>query len=221
MATTTTSKKIPTVKLNIVEQLTNLIKSSAVLGIANAEGIGAKQIQRLRRLLEGDATLKVTKNTLMRLAVRNCKDEKADIAKLEEYLVGSNIFIFAKMDPFKLTRILDQNKMRTLAKPGHTAPEWPGRRPDSRPSASSLWRPGRRAWHSLDPRGTGPPPLRTHRLGPGKSRRPACSRSPSASPSSGRSSSRFGRSPSGGSLEPRFARRSRGRPRRLWPLAGR
>jgi large subunit ribosomal protein L10 len=123
MATTTTHKKIPTVKLNTVEQLANLIKSSAVLGIAKAEGIGAKQIQRLRRLLEGEATLKVTKNTLMRLAVRNCEDEKADIAKLEQYLVGSNIFIFAKMDPFKLTRILDQNKMRTLAKPGHTAPE--------------------------------------------------------------------------------------------------
>ncbi len=123
MATTSPRKKIPTVKLNTVEQLTNLIKSSAVLGIAKAEGIGAKQIQTLRRLLEGDATLKITKNTLMRLAVRNCKDEKVDIANLEEYLVGSNIFIFARMDPFKLTRILNQNKMSTLAKPGQTAPK--------------------------------------------------------------------------------------------------
>jgi large subunit ribosomal protein L10 len=123
MATTTLTKKIPNVKLNTVEELTNLIKSSEVLGIAKAEGIGAKQIQRLRKLLEGDTTLKVTKNTLMRLALRNCKDEKVDVTKLEEYLVGSNIFIFAKMDPFKLTRILDQNKMRTLAKPGQTAPE--------------------------------------------------------------------------------------------------
>jgi large subunit ribosomal protein L10 len=123
MVTTRLSKEIPTVKLNTVEELTSLIKSSEVLGIAKAEGIGAKQIQRLRKVLEGDATLKVTKNTLMRLALRNCKDEKPDVTKLQKYLTGSNIFIFAKMDPFKLTRVLDKNKMKTLAKPGQIAPE--------------------------------------------------------------------------------------------------
>ena len=122
MATTTIARKIPTAKIEAVEELANLIKSSEVLGIAKAEGIGAKQIQRLRKLLEGEATLKVTKNTLMRLALRKCKEDKPNIAKLEEYLTDSNIFIFAKMDPFKLTRILEQNKMRTLAKPGQNAP---------------------------------------------------------------------------------------------------
>jgi large subunit ribosomal protein L10 len=126
MATTTTTtltKKIPTAKIETVEELTELIKSSEVIGIAKAEGIGAKQIQRLRKVLEGEATLKVTKNTLMRLALRNCEDEKPNIPKLEEHLTGSNIFIFAKLNPFKLTQILDKNKMRTLAKPGQTAPE--------------------------------------------------------------------------------------------------
>ena len=123
MSTTTIAKKIPTAKIEIVEELTNLIKSSEVLGIAKAEGIGAKQIQRLRKLLEGEAYLKVTKNTLLRLALRKCKDEKPDVTKLEQYLIGSNIFIFAKMDPFKLSRILDKNKMKTLAKPGQIAPE--------------------------------------------------------------------------------------------------
>jgi large subunit ribosomal protein L10 len=123
MATTTMSKRIPTAKIEAVEELVNLIKSIEVLGIAKAEGIGAKQIQRLRKVLEGQAKLKVTKNTLIRLALNECADEKTDITKLADYLTGSNIFIFAKMDPFKLTRILDQNKMRTLAKPGQIAPE--------------------------------------------------------------------------------------------------
>ncbi|MFX1520564.1 MAG: 50S ribosomal protein L10 [Promethearchaeota archaeon] len=123
MTSATLTKKIPTAKIEIVEELTELIKSSEVIGIAKAEGIGAKQIQRLRKVLEGEATLKVTKNTLMRLALRNCEDEKPDITKLEVYLTGSNIFIFAKLDPFKLTQILEKNKMRTLAKPGQLATE--------------------------------------------------------------------------------------------------
>jgi large subunit ribosomal protein L10 len=64
--------------------------------------------------------MRVMKNTLMKLAIENCK-EKPDLKKLEEYLQGSNVYVFTDEDPFRLALILERGKVKTTAKSGDIA----------------------------------------------------------------------------------------------------
>jgi large subunit ribosomal protein L10 len=63
--------------------------------------------------------MKVTKNILIKKALE--KSKKKNITKLADHLTGSNILLFTKMNPFKLSLLLAKNKMKMKAKGGDTA----------------------------------------------------------------------------------------------------
>jgi large subunit ribosomal protein L10 len=69
--------------------------------------------------MAGKVYLRVLKNTLMRLAIEEMN--KQDLKKLEEYLEGSNVYLFTDLNPFKLALLLERGKVRTTAKAGDTA----------------------------------------------------------------------------------------------------
>jgi large subunit ribosomal protein L10 len=64
--------------------------------------------------------MRVIKNTLMKMAIENCKD-KPDLKKLEERLEGSNVYLFTDLNPFNLALTLERGKVKTTAKSGDIA----------------------------------------------------------------------------------------------------
>jgi len=114
------SKQALQQKTKEVEEITNLIKGYSIIGIASLQKVRAAQMQELKRNLADKVYMRVLKNTLMRLAIENCK-ERPDLKKLEEHVKGSNLFMFTNLNPFKLSLILERGKVKTTAKSGDVA----------------------------------------------------------------------------------------------------
>ena len=89
--------------------------------MANLSDIPAPQLQKMRQNLKDSATLKMSRKTLMSLALNDC--DKENINALEEHMDGQPALIFTDMNPFKLYKILEGSKTAAPAKAGSIAPE--------------------------------------------------------------------------------------------------
>jgi len=114
------SKQALQLKTKEVEEITNLIKGYSIIGIASLQKVRAAQLQEFKRNLADKVYMRVLKNTLIKLAIENCK-ERPELRKLEEHVKGSNVFMFTNLNPFKLSLILARGKVKTTAKSGDTA----------------------------------------------------------------------------------------------------
>jgi large subunit ribosomal protein L10 len=114
------SQQILQQKTKEVDELTKLISRYKIIGIASLNKVRAAQLQEFKRNLADRVFMRVLKNTLMKLAIENCK-ERPDLKKLEEHLQGSNIFMFTDLNPFKLALTLEKGKVKTTAKSGDIA----------------------------------------------------------------------------------------------------
>ncbi|MFW9850871.1 MAG: 50S ribosomal protein L10, partial [Candidatus Thorarchaeota archaeon] len=114
-------RHIPQWKIDRVEELAKTIKDSAMVGLVNVEGVGAKQLQGIRDNLRGSATMKMARNTLMLRAIDSSKLK--GIEELKEYVKGPVAFIFSNQDPFVLSKFLGENKTAAPAKGGQIAPK--------------------------------------------------------------------------------------------------
>ncbi len=103
-----------------VESLKELIESHDVVGMANLSDIPAPQLQKMRRSLKDSAVVKMSRKTLMSLALSESKKE--NIADLEGHMEGQPAMIFTDMNPFKLYKILEASKTDAPAKAGSIAP---------------------------------------------------------------------------------------------------
>lgn len=107
-------------KIKKVEEITLLIEKHKIIGIASLQKVRAAQLQEFKRNLADKAYMRVIKNTLMKMAIENCK-QKPGLEKLLEHLGGSSIYIFTDLNPFKLALILKRGKIKTTAKSGDIA----------------------------------------------------------------------------------------------------
>jgi len=107
-------------KLSEIEGITELLRQHRAVGIASLQKVRAPQLQELKKNLADKVLLRVIKNTLIRMAIENCK-EKTELKKLGEYLQGSNVFLFTNLNPFKLALLLEKGKVKTTAKSGDIA----------------------------------------------------------------------------------------------------
>lgn len=114
------SQQILQEKMREVEEITGLLGRYKIVGIASLQKVRAAQLQEFKKNLADKVFMRVIKNTLVRLAIENCK-ERADLRKLEEHLVGSNVYVFTDLNPFKLALILERGKVKTTAKSGDVA----------------------------------------------------------------------------------------------------
>ena len=114
------SQQILQQKTKEVDELTKLISRYKIIGIASLNKVRAAQLQEFKRNLADRVFMRVLKNTLMKLAIENCR-ERPDLKKLEEHLQGSNLFIFTDLNPFKLALTLEKGKVKTTAKSGDIA----------------------------------------------------------------------------------------------------
>ncbi len=110
--------RIPEWKIREVEELTKLIKQHRVIGLAYLEGLPTAQLQQIRKRLRKKVLFKVTKNTLMKLALKRAGIENEELYKLLE---GQNLVIFTNLNPFELGLLLEENKTYTYYKPGDIA----------------------------------------------------------------------------------------------------
>ena len=119
----TRARRIPEWKVQEVRELTELAKTYRTIVIVDLTKTPTAQLQRIKRKLErklgGKIVMRVAKNTLMRLALKNAGK---DPAPLEPYLTGTNMFIFTDLNPFEVALALDKVYATKPAKPGDVAP---------------------------------------------------------------------------------------------------
>jgi large subunit ribosomal protein L10 len=115
-----TLRQVTRAKAEAVQEIKSFLQRYNSVGVASLQKVRAAQLQELRRKLEKNAYLLVVKNAIIKRAIAECKD-KLGLENFEEHLVGSNIFLFTNLNPFKLTLLLEKSRMRTTAKAGDTA----------------------------------------------------------------------------------------------------
>ncbi|MHC1624915.1 MAG: 50S ribosomal protein L10 [Methermicoccaceae archaeon] len=114
------TEQVPKWKLNEVEELTNLIKEYPVVAMAGIFGIGAEQLQKIRRNLRGIAVLRLGRNTLIKRALDEVGDEYQN---LDKYITEQTMLVFTHLNPFKLYRLLEQSKTPAPIKAGMQSPK--------------------------------------------------------------------------------------------------
>jgi large subunit ribosomal protein L10 len=106
-------------KSSEVEAIKDIFKEYKSVGIASLQKVRASQLQELKKSMAGKVYLRVLKNTLIKIALDEMN--QAELRKLEEYLEGSNVFLFTDLNPFKLALLLERGKVKTTAKSGDIA----------------------------------------------------------------------------------------------------
>lgn len=110
-------------KKNTVQYLTDVLVDNQVIGIVDVEGIPASQLQQIRKSLPSGSSLIVTKNTLLKLAIKKASKRKENMEKLMDSLDGQRGIITADINPFRLFRNMELTKIKAPAKGGEIAPE--------------------------------------------------------------------------------------------------
>ncbi|MFQ5815092.1 MAG: 50S ribosomal protein L10 [Candidatus Hydrothermarchaeaceae archaeon] len=114
--------KIARWKLEAVAELKGMLLEYPVVGVVDMEGMPAKQLQKIRRLLKGDTIIKMTRKSVMRHALEKAATEEKSLVVLGEHIKGQPAFIFSEINPFKLNKILVKNRASAPAKPNSIAP---------------------------------------------------------------------------------------------------
>ncbi len=113
------SQQVLDAKSNEVESIKDILKEHKSIGIASLQKVRASQLQELKKSMAGKVYLRVLKNTLIKIALDEIN--QAELKKLEDYLEGSNLFLFTDLNPFKLALLLERGKVKTTAKSGDIA----------------------------------------------------------------------------------------------------
>ena len=116
-------KKVKDWKKAEVEELAKLIENYKVVALSDLYKVKTAQIQELRKRFGDDVKFRCVKNTLAKFALKKVSEKKPGVEKLEEYLKGSNLFIFTNISPFKLSILFEKNKINLPASAGDVAPE--------------------------------------------------------------------------------------------------
>ncbi len=111
-------RRIPEWKRRVVEELVDLFKKYPVVGIADLTGMPTKQLQLIRKKFRKQIVFKVAKKNLI---LRAIEEAGLDKSLFEKYITGSTMLLFTNMNPFKMARMIESEKVPTPAKPGQVA----------------------------------------------------------------------------------------------------
>ncbi|MHA1910544.1 MAG: 50S ribosomal protein L10 [Candidatus Kariarchaeaceae archaeon] len=110
-------------KQKIVEELKANIKAYKTISLVKIEKIINPAVQKIRKDLKKDGTIIVmAKNTLMKRAIDELKDEIKGIDLLIPRIKGQIAFLLTNGNAFKIATYLSSNKMPAPAKVGQLAP---------------------------------------------------------------------------------------------------
>ena len=105
-------------KLEVVKGLVQEFERSPVIGIVNIRGIPAPQFQAMRKRLLGRVTLKVSKNNLLRIALKEAASKKKGLDGLADVVQDQTAVVTAQINPFRLYREMEATKTSAPARGG-------------------------------------------------------------------------------------------------------
>ena len=110
-------------KIEAVKGLVQEFERAPVIGIVNIRGIPAPQFQAMRKRLIGRAALKVSKNNLLRLALKEAASKKKGLDGLVDVVQDQTAVVTAAINPFRLYKEMEATKTKAPARGGERAPE--------------------------------------------------------------------------------------------------
>jgi len=105
-------------KFDEVKQIADIITKNKVIGIVDVGGIPAPQMQQMRKSLQGVATIRSAKNSLLNLALDEAEKQIKGISELKGLVNGQAAIIATDMNPFKLFAKIKQSRTNAPAKGG-------------------------------------------------------------------------------------------------------
>ncbi|MFC2143048.1 50S ribosomal protein L10 [Candidatus Aenigmatarchaeota archaeon] len=105
-------------KIKETEKLKKLIDEYPVIGTLNMFGMPAKQLQEIRDNLRGTTVIRMSNKNLILRALKG-SDKKLD--NLLDSVTGEVALILSKDNPFKLFKIIKENRAPASAKAGQIA----------------------------------------------------------------------------------------------------
>jgi large subunit ribosomal protein L10 len=117
-------KHIPQWKLDEVDKLVELFKKYKNVAVIEVAHIGDTQIQSMRKILRGQAVIKMSKKNLQIRAIEKFKKEsgKENLDVLADSIPGQSSLVFTDMDVFELKKIFLENEWMVPAKPDEITP---------------------------------------------------------------------------------------------------
>lgn len=110
-------KRAKELKKGEVQKIKELLHSFKTIGIARVRGIGAKRLQETRKDFMDTARLKVSKNSLISISLREDKKEEA-----VPFVEDQTMLIFTDLDAFSLNKLIKSKKKPAPIKAGAFAP---------------------------------------------------------------------------------------------------
>lgn len=104
-----------------VENILKMLEGAEVIAVGNIQGIPSNAMIQMRRKLRGEATLKVSKNSLLRIALE--RSERPGLKEMAKKVDGPTVLITTKMNPFRLYKKFAESKSKAPARGGEKAPE--------------------------------------------------------------------------------------------------
>ena len=103
-----------------VEEFEQAIQEHKVIGILDMQSLPARQLQEIEREIEEFADIKMSRKTLMDIALENIEKEGIDHLDTDEAMQPA--FIFSTKDPFQLYSLIQDNQTSAAADGGEIAP---------------------------------------------------------------------------------------------------
>lgn len=115
--------KVAKWKQEAVDELKGLLLEYPVVGVVDMGGMPAKHLQKIRGILRNNAMIKMSKRSIMQHAIEKASTEERSLTALGGYIKGQPAFVFSKINPFKLNKVLTSNRATLPAKPESIAPK--------------------------------------------------------------------------------------------------
>ena len=102
-----------------VSSIKDSISASKTIGVAKIRGLGAKQLQRIRKEFRDTdkARLRVSKNSLISISMK-----ESGMADLADFVDDQTALVFTDLDAFDLYKVMEDGKIPAPIKAGAVAP---------------------------------------------------------------------------------------------------
>ncbi|MCX6741790.1 MAG: 50S ribosomal protein L10 [Candidatus Pacearchaeota archaeon] len=106
-------RKVPEKKQKLLKKLVDLSKQNRTIMIASIEGLPSAQFQKIKKSLKGKATVIVSKKKVAIKAM-----DEAKLTNLNKKIEKNVVIIFSQLEPFELSSLLSELKIKSKMKAG-------------------------------------------------------------------------------------------------------
>lgn len=121
MAQTLLRREPPEWKKGIVERLKEYFRRYPVVAAAELSKARSAMLHEIRRRLRNQVEIMVIKKSLARKAAEELGEERPNLTRFIDSIKGGALLLFTGMDPFKLSLLVQRNKVRVEARGGDVA----------------------------------------------------------------------------------------------------